>query len=123
MANTTLLLYGFSAGEEEQLRTLVGFLPGARVIPVPRNGYALTISEILAGKTPPALAFGKPMERKMLVIADAQGQMFHMLLSAVDQVMKGQNILRAMLTDTNRSWTGSALYAHLLEEEAVLKGH
>ena len=116
-----LILYQFSQGEVLQLRTLVGFLPEVRVIPVERSGYGLTIDEVLAGKEPPALAFGKPMERKLLVIEGARGQMLSMLLSAAGQVTKGQNILRAIVTDTNRAWTGAFLYEHLLEEEAELQ--
>ena len=116
----SLLLYNFSEGEAAQLTSLLGFLPDTQVIPVPEKGWGMTLDQILSGQTPPAIAFPKPMERKLLVIADAQGELFHMLLSAVGQVTKGQNILRAMLTETNRSWSGSDLYEHLLEEEAEL---
>lgn len=117
----TLLLYNFSRGEAVQLQTMVGFLPDVRVIPVERNGYGMKLADVLAGKTPPSMAFAAPMERKLLVIADARGELFHMLLSAAGQVTRGQNILRAMLTETNRDWTGSYLYEHLLEEEAELE--
>ena len=116
-----LILYQFSQGEILQLRTLVGFLPEVRVIPVERTGYGLTIDEVLAGKEAPALAFGKSMDRKLLVIEGARGQMLSMLLSAAGQVTKGQSILRAIVTDTNRTWTGAFLYQHLLEEEAELQ--
>jgi hypothetical protein len=61
------------------------------------------------------------MDRKMLVIADAKGEELPLLLSGAGQVTKGQNILRAVVTETNRNWTGSYLYEHLLEEEAKLK--
>ena len=117
----TLMLYNFSQGEVVQLQALVGFLPEVRVLPVERNGYGMRLEDVLAGKTPPPVAFSKPLERKLLVIADAKGELFHMLLSAVGQVTKGQKILRAMLTETNRDWTGSYLYEHLLEEEAELE--
>ena len=116
----TLLLYHFSPGEAVQLQTLVGFLPDVRVIPVERCGYGMRIGDVLEGKTPPALSFSRELDRKMLVIADAKGEELSMLLSAVGQVTKGQNILRALLTETNRDWSGTELYDHLLEEEAQL---
>jgi len=117
-----LLLYGFSQGEAVQLRTLLGFLQDVRVVEVPPAGYGVTIGDLLAGKTPPALAVGKPFARKLLVIDDAPGQMLNLLLSAAGQVTKGQSILRAVVTETNRTWSGSYLYEHLLEEEALLSG-
>ena len=116
----TLLLYQFSQGEVVQLQTLLGFLPEVKVIPVERRAYGMTIGDVLAGKTPPPMAFGPSMDRKLLVIAQAEGELFSMLLSAVAQVTRGQNILRAMVTETNLGWSGSYLYQHLLEEEAEL---
>ena len=117
----SLLLYNFAQGETVQLQALVGFLPDVRVIPVDRGSYGMLLSEVLAGKAPPAVAFSRKMDRKMLVIADAKGEELTLLLSGAGQVTKGQNILRAVVTETNRNWTGSYLYEHLLEEEAKLK--
>lgn len=121
MDKTTLLLYEFSQGEQVQLTTMLGFLPEIQVIAVPRSGHSMALEELLRGTKPPALGYGTPLERKLLVIANARGQMLNMLLSAVGQVTKGQNILRAMLTDTNRTWTGTELCQHLIQEEAELK--
>lgn len=116
----TLLLYHFSQGEAVQLQTLVGFLPGVRVIPVERSGYGMPLKDVLDGKTPPALSFSREMDRKMLVIADAKGEELSLLLSAAGQVTKDRDVLRALVTETNRSWSGTELYEHLLEEEATL---
>ena len=116
----SLLLYRFSQGEILQLQTMLGFLPDVKVIPVERTGFGMKMGDVLDGNESPAVLFGRDMDRKMLVIADAKGELFHMLLSAAGQVTKGQNVLRAMVTETNRAWTGLELYEHLIEEEAEL---
>jgi len=116
----SVLLYNFSPGEAVQLQTLAGFLPDVKIIPVERAGYGMKISEVLAGAAAPPLLFGREMEKKMLVIAGAKGEMLHMLLAAAGQVTRGQAVLRAMVTETNQNWSGLELYEHLLEEEAAL---
>ena len=117
METPAILLYEFSPGEVVELKAL---LPAVRLIPVPRAGYGLTLSEILAEKAPPALAVGTPLSCKMLVLANANGPLAHFLLDACAQVTGTRKVLRAMLTDTNRAWTGATLHEHLLEEEAAL---
>ena len=115
-----VLLYGFSAGEAVQLQ---GLLPGApvQVISVPETKHAMTLEDVLADKAPSTLLAAVPFPGKMLVLANVQGPVLSFLLSACKQVTGEQHVLRALLTDTNRTWTGVELCQHLLEEEAELR--
>ena len=115
-----VLLYGFSAGEAVQLQ---GLIPGSpvQVISVPSSKHAMTLEDVLANKAPPALLTAVPVPAKTLVLANVQGPLLSFLLSACKQVTGDQHVLRALLTDTNRTWTGVELCRHLLEEEAELR--
>ena len=121
MTNTpAVLLYGFSAGEAVQLQNL---LPGSpvRVISVPSSRHAMTLDDILSGKPTPAFLAAASVPAKMLVLANVQGALLSFLLSACKQVTGEQHVLRALLTETNRTWTGIELCKHLLEEEEELR--
>ena len=122
MINTpAVLLFGFSQGEAVQLEAL---LPGSpvRVISVPDHAWSLTLEQLLEGKTPPALAAAVRPEPKMAVFAFVPTPMLHYLLAACGQVTGNQKVLRAVLTDSNRTWTALELHSHLLEEDLALRG-
>ena len=121
MEPVTILLYHFTRQETGMLHLLLKHMPQVQVVSVERNAYGMSIEEVLGGKPAPALALGRDIQRKMLVLAQAKGQMLHFLLAACQQVTQDP-VLRAVVTETNAKWTGLQLYDALLEEEAELTG-
>lgn len=120
MQSTAIMLYNFTPQEVGTLRLLLRKFPLIRILPVEKASYGMRIGDVLAGKAPPALCVGRELQRKMLLLANAEGQMFHFLLAACSQ-MTEEKVLRAVLTETNKNWTGIELYENLLEEETQLE--
>lgn len=120
MTGAAILLYNFTAGEVGALRLLLREMPAVCVIPVDRMAFGMKICDVLAGKNPLPLCVGRNFFRKMLLLAGAEGQMFHFLLAACGRITE-EKVLRAVLTETNKDWSGSELYDNLLEEEIELE--
>jgi hypothetical protein len=117
---TTLLLFGFSQQEEAAWKKSLEKAQGLRLLFVPQAAFGTKIQDILAGKQPPVLGYGQPLSQRMLLLCDAPSQMIHFLLALCKQITQ-EPVLRAVLTETNRTWTPAQLHQHLLEEEAQLK--
>lgn len=121
MPDAVLLLYNYSPQEIGACRLLLRDLPGVLVTPVARTAWGMTISDVLAGKTPPSAGPLAEISRKMIVFANAGDAMLQLLLAVCGRISE-EKPLRAVLTETNRNWTGLELYRNLLEEEMQLGG-
>jgi hypothetical protein len=117
MEQPTILLCNFTTQELSSLRFLLRKLPGVRVISVDRRYQGATIVSLLTGT--PEEKYGL-IPGRMAVFAGAAGPFLSLLLDQLKQVTK-EPVLRATLTDTNRSWSFTQLYVELKAEEAALK--
>ena len=86
MQSTAIMLYNFTPQEVGTLRLLLRKFPLIRILPVEKAFYGMRIGDVLAGKAPPALCVGRELQRKMLLLANVEGQMFHFLLAACSQM-------------------------------------
>jgi hypothetical protein len=116
MEQPTILLCNFTSQELSTLRFLLRKLPGVRILPVERRHQGATIDSLLKGT--PEEKSGLIPER-MALFSGAAGPFLSLLLDQLKQATK-EPVLRATLTDTNRSWSMSQLYAELKAEEAAL---
>lgn len=122
MKDPTILLYNFSREEVGKLRFVLRMFPAIRVLSVEPSDQTLLLGEVLAGKKAALGIPGREFQRRMLVLAYAQGSMVHFLLGACGQITQ-EKVLRAMLTDTNVNWSGLELYENLVEEERELTAY
>lgn len=116
MTQTTVLLYNFTETEVKSWRLLMREMPMVKLMAVPKKLFGMVISDVLEGKETPVFNFGSDFSQRMLLIANAGDQMIHLLLSVCKRVTKEQ-VLRAVLTETNAAWSGLELYRNLREEE------
>lgn len=116
MTQTTVLLYNFTETEVKSWRLLMREMPMVKLMAVPKKLFGMIISDVLEGKETPVFNFGSDFSQRMLLIANAGDQMIHLLLSVCKRVTKEQ-VLRAVLTETNAAWSGLELYRNLREEE------
>lgn len=122
MKDPTILLYNFSREEVGKLRFVLRMFPAIRVLSVEPSDQTLLLGEVLAGKKAALGIPAREFQRRMLVLAYAQGSMVHFLLGACGQITQ-EKVLRAMLTDTNVNWSGLELYENLVEEERELAAY
>lgn len=122
MKDPTILLYNFSREEVGKLRFVLRMFPAIRVLSVEPSDQTLLLGEVLAGKKAALGIPGREFQRRMLVLAYAQGSMVHFLLGACGQITQ-EKVLRAMLTDSNVNWSGLELYENLVEEERELAAY
>ena len=116
MTQTTVLLYNCTETEVKSWRLLMREMPMVKLMAVPKKLFGMVISDVLEGKETPVFNFGSDFSQRMLLIANAGDQMIHLLLSVCKRVTKEQ-VLRAVLTETNAAWSGLELYRNLREEE------
>lgn len=116
----TLLLYSFTEKELSKFRFLLKGFPGIRLMPVPESACQLPLKQLLEGGAPSGLS-RHSFPRHMLVLAHIPDPLVHLLISICRQVTP-EKVLKAMLTETNQSWSSELLYQNLLEEEAQLGG-
>lgn len=117
MEQPTILLCNFTSQELSTLRFLLRKLPGVRILPVERRNQGATIDSLLSGNAEEQYGL---IPGRMAVFAGAVGPFLSLLLDQLRQATK-EPVLRATLTDTNRSWSLSQLYEELKAEEAALK--
>lgn len=122
MTDPTILLYNFTSEEVGKLRFVLRMFPAIRVVSVETSDQRLRIGDVLEGQRGAKPVPGREFQRRMLVLAHAQGPMVHFLLGACGQITQ-EPVLRAMLTDTNVNWSGLELYDNLLEEERELAAY
>ncbi|NBI10088.1 DUF3783 domain-containing protein [Colidextribacter sp. OB.20] len=114
----TVLMYNCSGEKFFKLKQIFAMLR-LRMRPVEPECYHLPLGELAEGKREPGEA-AEPVPEAMLVFCGV-GQA---LLDQVLEVIRVANLppipLKAVLTDTNRSWDTRQLYAELMKErEAV----
>jgi hypothetical protein len=117
MEQPTILLCNFTSQELSTLRFLLRKLPGVRILPVERRYQGATIDSLLTG-TPEEKSGLIP--GRLALFSGAAGPFLSLLLDQLKQATK-EPVLRATVTDTNRSWSLPRLYEELKQEEAALR--
>jgi hypothetical protein len=117
MEQPTILLCNFTSQELSSLRFLLRKLPGVRILPVERRYQGATIDSLLTG-TPEEKSGLIP--GRLALFSGAAGPFLSLLLDQLKQATK-EPVLRATVTDTNRSWSLPRLYEELKQEEAALR--
>ena len=121
MAQPTLLLYRFTEDEQRRARILVRKLPFLRLMIVPPADEGKKLSALLSGDKGKPLPLSGAVSAPMAVFADCPGPLLSSLLDLPKQI-SSRHILRALLTETNREWTGAELFRNLREEDTRLSG-
>ena len=117
----TLLCFNIIEEEKKKALRLLSLRLGLDCREVPASLQGCTIADLLTGGAPQTPLFSKPFAEEMLVMSGLSGSELNMLLDGLRQNRQRVR-LKAMVTETNRSWTALRLCLELLEEErAFLK--
>ena len=118
----TVLLYNFSEDELPKVRrvllplkfTVKNVEPESADLPV---GY-------LAGLTDEGLPVEEKAEKagKLLVMGGFLNSDIDKLLAAMRKTGFSKDVLKAVITPTNASWSGAQLYSEILREHEVMTG-
>lgn len=116
----TVLLYNLDGEKGSKIRVACMYHK-LKLRPVQPEEYGQTLETLLglSPATEPA-AEAAPITDEMLVFCGVDGQQ----LNAFLQTLRSQKLgvaLKAVLTETNRSWSSNALHAELLEEHAAMQ--
>ncbi len=115
-----VLLFNYPEPEQKAWKFLLRKLPGVELIVVERIRFGLPLERLLTGETAPGLSYGAAFSQRMAVFAEAPGTILSLLIDVSNQVTR-EHAYRAVLTESNRTWTASELFSHLREEEAQLQ--
>lgn len=110
----TLLTCNLSPQKATSLRVLALRL-GLQVKPIPAEQADHTLSQLLFGLTDPAIPSTPDFSGELLIMAGLTGKTLDLLL----QGLRRQRVhipLKAVLTETNASWTLVQLYEELCRE-------
>ena len=120
---TSVLLYNFTAEENKRWTAALAALPEVPQVIVDKELYAAPLCELLDG-TPAAVsapyAGAGDFAERMLVMEGVDSMLFDFLLRLCDMIT-GENVLRAIVTDTNRNWNSIYLHEQLMEEERQVR--
>ena len=113
----TILSYNLPANKAARLRVLALHL-GISVCTVEAGAQGCRLGDILEGRIEHT-ADAPVFEAELLVIAGLSQSELELLLRRL-RAQKLPVALKAVLTDTNRDWTGAELYAQLLAERRAI---
>ena len=110
----TVLMYNCSGEQFSKLKQIFAMLR-LRMRPVEPDRYHVSLDDLSYGKGDPAEP-ASPLPESMLVFCDMGQALLNQVLEII-RVSKLPPIpLKAVLTETNRSWTTMQLYEELLKE-------
>ena len=115
----TVLIYNCRGAKFAKLPQILAMLR-IRMRRVEPNQYNLSLLELARGEGEPMENPGEPIAEDMLVFCGLNQAFLNQLL-AVIRLGKFPPILKAMLTEDNRSWDSLKLHAELMEEKAKIE--
>lgn len=125
--NETVLLYAVKDKEKrKRIQTLL-LLMGVRIRMVEPKQYALPIAQLLEGKTEQDALEEEvteelcEFEEEMLVLSGFSGNRLDELLLALRR-QKARVDLKAVVTDSNKTWNSKELYQELRKEHRMMHG-
>ena len=111
-------MYNCSGGEFAKLRQIFAMLR-LRMRPVEPDRYHIPLRELAQGKGEPGEK-GEPLPEPMLVFCDLPQALFNQVLEVIRAAKLPPIPLKAVLTDTNRTWDTRQLHAELLKEREAI---
>ena len=115
----TVLLFNIPPRKQGAIRVLATRLR-LRVLTVAPEFFGTTLEDLLQGD--PAAAAAEPFAEEMLVMAELPDGTMNLFLKGLRQ-QKAAVALKAVLTETNRTWSAAALHKELCRErEAFAAG-
>lgn len=121
MTPPKVLLCNYTPAEEKAWRFLLRGFPLLELVSVEPQQFGCTLAELAAGQQNPGSNEPGKVTGRMVIFAGAQRELLKKLVDLSGQVTK-EHAFRAILTESNRSWTLNRLYAQLEKEEQSLMG-
>lgn len=115
----TILMYNCSGPEFSKLRQIFAMLR-LRMRPVGPDRYHLPLEELAEGKGDPAAEAGEALPETMLVFCGLSQALLNQVLEVIRLAKLPPIPLKAVLTDTNRTWNTHQLYEELLKEREAI---
>lgn len=117
----TVLMYNCSGPEFAKLRQIFAMLR-LRMRPVTPDRYHLSLADLAAGKGEPGEA-AEPIPEAMLVFCNIGEGLLNQVLAVIRAAQLPPIPLKAVLTESNRTWDTRQLHAELCRErEAIAAG-
>ena len=114
----TILMYNCSGEEFSKLRQIFAMLR-LRMRAVEPDRYHIPLGELAQGKGEPG-EVGEPLPEPMLVFCDLPQALFNQVLEVIRAAKLPPIPLKAVLTDTTRTWDIRQLHAELLKEREAI---
>ncbi len=114
----TVLLFNCSGPEFSRLRQIFAMLR-LRMHPVTPERYHLTLGQLASG-TGEAGEAREPIQEKVLVFCNLGDALFHQVLEVIRHSDLPPIDFKAVLTESNASWTIDRLLESLYEEKAAI---
>ena len=114
----TILMYNCSGEEFSKLKQIFAMLR-LRMRVVEPDRYHIPLEELARGKGEPGEA-AEPLPEPMLVFCYLPQALFHQVLEVIRVAKLPPIPLKAVLTETNRTWDTIQLHAELLKEREAI---
>ena len=114
----TVLMYNCSGGEFSKLKQIFAMLR-LRMRVVEPERYHLPLEELAQGRGEAAGA-GEPISEPMLVFCGMGQALLNQVLEIIRLAKLPPIPLKAVLTDSNRSWNTLELYQELMKEREAI---
>lgn len=115
----TILMYQCSGPEFSKLRQIFAMLR-LRMRPVGPERYHLSLEELAEGKGEPAAQAEEALPEAMLVFCGLNQALLHQVLEVIRLAKLPPIPLKAVLTETNRTWNTRQLYEELKKEREAI---
>lgn len=112
-------MYNCSGEEFSKLKQIFAMLR-LRMRVVEPDRYHIPLEELARGKGEPGEAT-EPLPEPMLVFCDLPQALFHQVLEVIRVAKLPPIPLKAVLTETNRTWDTMQLHAELLKEREAIE--
>ena len=116
----TILMYNCSGPEFSKLRQIFAMLR-LRMRVVEPGRYHISLEELAAGKGEPAEP-AEPLPEAMLVFCGLGQALLNQVLEVIRVAKLPLIPLKAVMTDTNRTWDTRQLYEELVKEREAVAG-
>lgn len=114
----TILMYNCSGEEFSKLKQIFAMLR-LRMRVVEPDRYHIPLEELAKGRGEPGEA-AEPLPEPMLVFCYLPQALFHQVLEVIRVAKLPPIPLKAVLTETNRTWDTIQLHAELLKEREAI---
>ena len=114
----TVLMYNCSGEEFSKLKQIFAMLR-LRMRVVEPERYHLSLQELSRGDGAPAEP-GEPLPEAMLVFCDMGQALLNQVLEVIRVAKLPPIPLKAVLTESNRSWNTKQLYEELIQEREAI---